>query len=103
MTQTIPDVIMEQRLKWLGRVGRMDEGRLPKKLLFGELRKTRPNHGTKMWRDVVSHQLKSIGAKDSWYKRCQDRKGWLNVCQAVVDKAAVNYSLNRCAYLPSQE
>ena len=47
MTWTIPDVVTEHRLKWLGHVGRMDEGRLPKKLLFGELRKTRPNHGTK--------------------------------------------------------
>ena len=42
MPWTIPDVIMEQWLKWLGHVGRMDEGRLPKKLLFGELRKTEP-------------------------------------------------------------
>ena len=95
---------MEHRLKWLGHVGRMDEGRLPKKLLFGELRKTRPNHGTKRrWRDLVSQDLKSIGAKDTWYKTCQDRKGWLDVCQEVVDKAAENRSENRCAAnIPSQ-
>ena len=48
----------------VGHVGRMDEGQLPKKLLFGESRKTRPNHGTKRrWRDLVSQDLKSIGAK----------------------------------------
>ena len=104
MTWTIPDVVTEHRLKWLGHVGRMDEGRLPKKLLFGELRKTRPNHGTKRrWRDLVSQDLKSIGAKDTWYKTCQDRKGWLDVCQEVVDKAAGNRRENRCAAnIPSQ-
>ena len=47
MHWTIPDIIMEQRLKWLGHVGRMNEERLPKKLMFGELRKTRPCHGTR--------------------------------------------------------
>ena len=31
---TIPDVMMEKWLKWLGHVGRMDVGRLLKRLLF---------------------------------------------------------------------
>ena len=75
---------MEQWLKWLGHVGRMDEGRLPKKLLFGELRKTRPSHGSKRrWRDLASQDLKAICAEDTWYKRCQDRKGWFDVCQEI--------------------
>ena len=73
MPRTVSNVIMEQRLKWLGHVGRMDEGRLPKKLLFWELRKTRPSHGTKRrWRDLASQDLKAIGAGNTWYKRCQD-------------------------------
>ena len=82
MHLTIADVIMEQWLKWLGHVGRMDEERLPKKLMFGESRKTRTGHGTKRrWRDIVSQDLKSIGAEDTWYKNCQDRKEWFDLCQ----------------------
>jgi len=43
---------MERRLGWLGHLGRMSDDRLPKQLLFGELQKTQPFHGTeKHWRD----------------------------------------------------
>ena len=50
----ISDIILEQRLRWLGHVGRMDEERLPNRLLFGELNMKRPCHGAKKrWRDVL--------------------------------------------------
>ena len=66
MHWTIPDIIMEQRLKWLGHVGRMNEERLPKKLMFGELRKIRPCHGTrKRWRYLVSQDLQLVDTKTS--------------------------------------
>ena len=31
------DIILEQRLRWLGHLGGMEESRLPKRVLFGEL------------------------------------------------------------------
>ena len=40
-------VCVEQRLRWLGHVGRMDEERLPNRSLFGELNMKRPCHGAK--------------------------------------------------------
>jgi len=84
-------------LKWLGHVGRMGEGQLPKKLLFGELRKTRPCHGTKKrWRDQANQDLTSIGAKDNWYQACQNRNGWYELCQGV-GKAAARCRENACA------
>ena len=52
---------MDQRLRWLGHLGRMDEERLPKRVLFGELRKKRPCHGTKRrLRDVVRSDVETI-------------------------------------------
>ena len=44
---SIGDCILDQRLRWLGHLGRMDDDRLPQKLLFGELLKKRPFHGAK--------------------------------------------------------
>jgi hypothetical protein len=73
-----------KRLKWLGHVGRMNEGRLPKKMLYRELKKTQSCHGTKRrCRDLVNQDLKSIEVIDNWYNLCQDRprKGWFETCQ----------------------
>ena len=85
MKMSILDIILEQRLRWLGHVGRMDETRLPKKILFGELRKTRPRHGAKRrWRDVVKADVEAIGVGEGWYETCQDRKEWFRVCSSGV-------------------
>ena len=46
----------------LGHLGRMEEERLPKKLLFGELVKKRLCHETKKrWQDGVKLDLQAIG------------------------------------------
>ena len=43
------------RLQWLGHLGCKDDERLPKRLLFGELRKKRACHGPKnRWKDQIS-------------------------------------------------
>ena len=37
MQETLEDVVVAKRLRWLGHVARMDDSRLPKRLLFGWL------------------------------------------------------------------
>ena len=51
------DLIMEQQLKCLRHVGRMDEERLPKRMLFGELRKKRPCHGMRKDGEMLLNQI----------------------------------------------
>ena len=46
--QSLEDMIVLRRLRWLGHWARMDDHRLPKKILFGWLSKRRPAHGTKI-------------------------------------------------------
>ena len=77
MGWTIPDIIMDRRLQWLGHLGRMGDERMPIRMLFGELRKKRACHGTKKrWRDQVSGDLQMLGLKENWHEVCQDRKEW---------------------------
>ena len=60
--QSIYDIIMNRRLRWLGHVGRMSDDRLPKIVLFGELKNKRPGDGPKKrWRDLVSGDLHQFG------------------------------------------
>ena len=67
---TILDIILEQQLRWLGHLGRMEETRLPKLVLFSELKKMRPFHGTKRrWRDVMKVDVEAIGVGEGRYEK----------------------------------
>ena len=48
------DLLSIRRLRCLGHTARMDDVRIPKRLLFGWLPRSRPAHGAKLrWRDKV--------------------------------------------------
>ena len=82
MEETMPNLLTKQRLRWLGHVARMKPSRLPKQLLFGELEKKRPSHGTKRrWRDIAVTDIKAVGNDDSWYDYAQDRQAWEALCR----------------------
>ena len=86
MEESIADIIMNH-------LGRMEPGRIPKQLLFGELEKTRPKHGTKRrWRDVVSSDLQTLGIKDRWYQLSQDRQAWFQTCTDGIREKAEQQS-----------
>lgn len=55
-------------LCWLGNLGQMEEHQILKQLLFGELRKKRPSHGTKKrQRDGVMADTQAMRVGDDWY------------------------------------
>ena len=98
MDWSIPDIIMDRRLQWLGHMGRMDSERLPKMMLFGELSGKRACHGPKKrWRDQMSGDLQAIGLKENWYQLCQDRQEWFEKCREGVDEVAYWRKRSRCA------
>ena len=80
--KSLEDLIVERRLRWLGHVARMEDHRLPKKVLFGWLPQQCPAHGTKMrWRDHVRKDLKKFEIEESgWYCLAQDRRDWRIGC-----------------------
>lgn len=57
----------------------MNADRMPKQILFGELEKTRPAHGTKKrWRDAVKTTCKLLVSKRTGAARLRiDRNGLL--------------------------
>ena len=66
------------RLRWLGHVGRMDDDRLPKHMLFGKMAGKVPvgRQRTK-WQTVAAEDLRhtTLGYK-SWFVKCQTRTLW---------------------------
>ena len=89
MRESLEDLMTARRLRWLGHVARIDEDRIPKRMLFGWLPQQRPAHGTKMrWRDRARKDLKKFGIEEgSWYKVAQDRGSWRERCHVGLEDA----------------
>ena len=74
-------LLRQPRLRWLGHVHGMDDGRIPKDLLYGELAKKRSvwsgdrNFVTRM---CVERNMKSTGLNVGTWKAllANDRKTW---------------------------
>ena len=82
MEEMMTHLLMKYRLRWLGHLARMEPNRLPKQILYGELDKKRPRHGTrKRWRDVVTADIKAVGVSENWYEVAQDRQAWQALCR----------------------
>ena len=74
----VSDRIRKRRMEWLGHMARLDDGRVPKQLLFGCLPSTRPACGPRRrWRDVVASDLDRLGISTAeWYGLARNRQGW---------------------------
>ena len=83
MEESLEDTITARRLRWLGHLARMDDSRIPKKILFGWLPQCRPAHGTKLrWRDRVRQDLKKFNISEgNWFHVAQERGPWRAICR----------------------
>ena len=87
MEESLEDVITARRLRWFGHLARMEDHRLPKKILFGWLPQHRPAHGTKMrWQDRVRKDMKKFQIEErSLVGLAQVRNGWRGCCKAGLE------------------
>jgi hypothetical protein len=80
-------VVKARRLKWVGHVARMEEGRSAFKILTSELTGKRPfGRPRRRWEDNIRIDIQEIGINmRNWVGSSQDRDYW---------RALVNSALN---------
>ena len=59
MADSMADILRRHRLKWLGHIASMDDNRIPKQLLFGELERLCPTK--RRWRDLAAKDVQAVG------------------------------------------
>ncbi|XP_072015051.1 uncharacterized protein [Amphiura filiformis] len=72
-------LLSQRRLRWLGHVSRMDDGRIPKDLLYGQLEiGSRPvGRPALRFKDVCKRDMKNCDINPSnWESMAADRNSW---------------------------
>ena len=76
---TMFTILRQRRLRWLGHVRRMNDGRIPKELLYGELSSGKRNLGRPQlrYRDVCKRDMKEVSINiNEWEELATDRSKW---------------------------
>lgn len=88
---TISSLIRTARLKWFGKVMRMEEERWPKQVLCGYLKEGKGRGRGRpplRWTDKVKEDLKMVGLdKESYIPIVMDREKWREVMASIKGKA----------------
>ena len=91
-TMSIRSLLCQRRLRWLGHVRRMQDGRIPKDALYGELcLGTRPvGRPSLRYKDVCKRDMKFARVNlDCWEGRAADRDAWrlmVKECTSLPEK-----------------
>ena len=83
-------LLSRKRLKWLGHVRRMDDGRIPKDMLYGELSEgSRPTGRPHLrFKDVCKRDMKAASIDSNTWERCaDDRQLWRTTVSEGVKRA----------------
>ena len=79
--------LKQRRMRWLGHVTRMEDGRIPKDLLYGKLATGKRPTGRPQLRfkDVCKRDLQALGINtDSWEVTATDRDAWRHTVKSGV-------------------
>jgi hypothetical protein len=75
-----PNIVKDikiRRLGWAGHIVRMEEERIPKMVLNGNLHTTRPvGRPRNRWSDMVQRGALHLLGIRGWRRRAQNRDGW---------------------------
>jgi len=91
------EIMTSTRLRWLGHVARMNDDRLPIRVLYGALDKGKAARGKAKgrWKDMILMDLKSRNVM-SWYEIAKNRRAWTRVVKGeAVEAGKVRRILKR--------
>lgn len=83
-------LLSQRRLRWLGHVRRMKDGRIPKDLLYGQLATgtRRTGRPTLRFKDVCKRDMKACNINpDTWETAADNRVSWRHTVQKGVRRA----------------
>lgn len=95
---TIFAMLSERRLRWLGHVRRMDKGRIPKDLLYGQLEQgTRPTGRPQLrYRDVCKRDMQAANISiETWEEVASDRNAWRHAVKSGTEKSEKERAITR--------
>ena len=96
--ESIYAILMRSQLRWAGHLHRMDDSRLPKRLLYGELSTGKRSLGRPKLRfkDNLKASLKQCGiSHTTWEKTAEDRSSW----RATVKSGVTDFEERRISEL----
>ena len=80
---TLTETIMLNRLRWFGHVQRMEDNRIPKKVLYMNLETSRLKGRTRnRWQNEVREDGRIVGGK-GWKGRLFNREEWKKLLRTV--------------------
>ena len=86
-------ILRQRRLRWLGHVCRMDDGRIPKDIMYAELASGKRSMGRPhlRFRDVCKRDLQAVNIDvNSWKELAADRSGWKYTLTTGLDAGEKN-------------
>ena len=85
---SIEAMIIKQQLRWAGHVSRMEQNRLPKRILYGQLASGHRNRGApkKRYKDTLKSSLHACGIDTkNWSSLALDREEWRHTVRKGVE------------------
>jgi hypothetical protein len=75
--------IFLHRLRWFGHVQRMEENRIPKRILYMNLESTRPRGRPRnKWQDEVRENRRTVGGEE-WLEKVYNKEEWKMLLRAA--------------------
>jgi hypothetical protein len=86
---TITETIRLHRLQWFGHVQRMEENRIPKRVLYMNLESTRTRN---RWQDEVREDARIVGGEE-WQEKLYNREEWKKLLRTARNRHILHMAM----------